>query len=97
MNISFAEAFILSHNAHQKSEKGVFQLVLNVLIHQPSDAASQMKLSYRFDYVKIPHAMGLIIRTLSLAKSLMKFKLNIMCMYIILRTHLPSPPEAYAI
>ena len=56
--------------AHQKSEKGV---PLLVLIYQPSDAPSQVELSYRFDYVKISYAMGLIIRTLSLAKSLLKF------------------------
>ena len=53
-----------------KSQKRDSQLIL---IYQPSDAASQVELSYRFDYVKISYAMGLIIRTLSLAKSLLKF------------------------
>ena len=69
INISFAKAFILSRNAQQKSERDS-QLVL---IYQPSDAPSQVELSYRFDYVKISYIMGLIIRTLSLAKSLLKF------------------------
>ena len=69
INISFAKAFILSRNAQQKSERDS-QLVF---IYQPSDAPSQMELSYRFDYVKISYTMGLIIRTLSLAKSLLKF------------------------
>ena len=63
----------LSPTTPIKSQKRESQLVH---IYQPSDAASQVELCYRFDYVKISYAMGLIIRTLSLAKSLLKFKLN---------------------